>query len=246
LRGFAIADEKIPIHGKIMFRIINLHSGKLKVKFNQFPQQFLAQTLAVIFMKTTKKQIFTLIFLLIFCFGKSQDNWNYLKIDSLISDTLFSKNDFVLNPFMIEDENGSISSGLPKIDTNKYLIESNCIVDSNEFHKIRFVECERNKDTIIITIQEENPAYYDEIIIRIKDEKFKSEYKTAYKVYFPGQEYQWINRKQELILNSNDLDKISLINGWIDLEFLEIFELPKQKVKEKSIKINGYFKCNIE
>jgi len=45
LRGFAIADEKIPIHGKIMFRIINLHSGKLKVKFNQFPQQFLAQTL---------------------------------------------------------------------------------------------------------------------------------------------------------------------------------------------------------
>jgi hypothetical protein len=181
-----------------------------------------------------------------------QEQWDKINFKAALKDTLFVSDHFIYSGFTYSDDNGKLhssmadESGKEVIDTNLYLIGSDCIVDNGNEHQIRFCDCSYNSDTISVYIHDDNPAYTDNINIKGYNRSFSTIYKATYPVYFPGEKYVWKIKKQKLKVTTNQFQKGRWLNGFINLEIAEYFKSDTYPLSLSHIKIKGYFKCILE
>lgn len=80
----------------------------------------------------------------------------------------------MLNPLTMKTESGY--DNVP--DSTQYIIKSNAIVNSDSLRLMRFAELKRiDSDTLELKIFETNPAYSQNLTIKIVDNQFKSDFK---------------------------------------------------------------------
>lgn len=170
-------------------------------------------------------------------FGAAQESsWTQLDENSELSSVLFLHSDSILNPLTILTPNG-VYDGVP--DSNKYEIQSDCLINADPRWGIRFASAKLEDDTLKIDIQESNPALDPRVWITVHGNVFKAEYFF----YASG---PWVDRKfktveQRLTLKKPDLSKGDRLQGHIYLKS-ECTEGCKGKVFE----IQGFFKALIE
>ncbi|MCA9767053.1 MAG: hypothetical protein KC455_11625 [Carnobacterium sp.] len=166
---------------------------------------------------------------------KTQSEFDKIIIDGNLNSALFNSTDSILNPLTIKIENGY--DGL--IDSTSYAVNSNAIVNKDSLRLMRFVELKQiDADTLELNIYETNPAYSQNLIIKIVDKQFKSDFN--YLMSGPPIDPKVKRIKQELIVKSIPKQKGEIIFG--QFYFKGICESDCNG----EIEIKGDFKAELE
>lgn len=122
-----------------------------------------------------KLLIITLCSTLVSCgLKKTQTKFNKITIDKELNSNLFNSTEFMLNPLTLKTESGY--DNIP--DSTQYIIKSNAIVNNDSLRLMRFVKLKQiDSDTLELNIYETNPAYSQNLKIKIVGNQFKSNYK---------------------------------------------------------------------
>ncbi|TYA71390.1 hypothetical protein [Seonamhaeicola marinus] len=117
----------------------------------------------------------TLCLILVSCgIKKNQSQYDTIRVDKELNSHLFNSTEFMLNPLTLKTESGY--DNLP--DSTQYLIKSNAIVNNDSLRLMRFAELKRiDSDTLELKIFETNPAYSQNLTIKIVNNQFKSDFK---------------------------------------------------------------------
>ena len=112
------------------------------------------------------------------------------------------------NPLTLKTESGY--DNIP--DSTQYIVKSNAIVNNDSLRLMRFAEFKKiNSDTLELKIFETNPAYSQNLTIKIVDNKFKTEF--DYRISGPPIKPKIKRVKQELIVKSIPKRKGEMIFG---------------------------------
>ncbi|AFM26882.1 hypothetical protein [Desulfomonile tiedjei] len=116
-------------------------------------------------------------------------------------------------------------------------------------HRVRFCEAKLLDGVIDLFIHEDNPAFFDQLTIRIRNGMFTCQYWTGYKA--PGKgDWIWTTKRQELTLDKKVYEKGDLIKGRIDFECAEKPTNPKYIWKYgdylATIKVYGVFRTIVK
>ena len=125
-----------------------------------------------------KKLLIIILFTIIVACGVNKNKSEFEKItfDKELNSNLFNSTEFMLNPLTLKTEYGY--DNVP--DSTQYIIESNAIVNSDSLRLMRFTELRRvDSDTLELKIFETNPAYSQNLTIKIVDNQFKSDFKYS-------------------------------------------------------------------
>lgn len=158
-----------------------------------------------------------------------------ITIDKELNSNLFKSTEFMLNPLTLKTEIGY--DNVP--DSTQYLINSNAVVNNDSMRLMRFTELKQtNSDTLELKIFETNPAYSQNLIIKIIDNQFKSDFN--YVISGPPIDPKIKRLEQELIVKSIPKQKGEMIFG--KFYFKGICESDCNG----EIEIKGYFKAKLE
>ncbi|AUP79547.1 hypothetical protein [Flavivirga eckloniae] len=169
--------------------------------------------------------------------GIKNDKSEFDKItfNNELNSYLFNSTEFILNPLTLKTESGY--DNVP--DSTKYIVKSNAIVNKDSLRLMRFVELKQiNADTLELNIFETNPAYSQNLTIKIIDNQFSSEFE--YNMSGPLIEPKIKRLKQELTIKSIPKQKGEMMFG--QFYFKGICESDC----EGGIEITGDFKATLE
>ena len=122
--------------------------------------------------------------------------------------------------------------------------ESIC-TDFQYFHCIDSCKATIKNDTLILNFHQETASTYDDIVICIWHDKFRSSYRTVYFAFDSGFN-KWIPIKEKLILNTSNWAELTSIKGELQLEFQEIHvNYLGLESKTGKIKFSGPFNTTI-
>lgn len=139
---------------------------------------------------------------------KNQSEFDKIIIDGNLDSAFFNSTDSILNSLTIKTENGY--DGL--IDSTLYAVNSNAIVNKDSLRLMRFAELKRiDADTLELKIYETNPAYSQNLIIKLVDNQFKSDFN--YLMSGPPIDPKVKTIKQELIIKSIPKKKGEILFG---------------------------------
>ncbi|MDO5979338.1 hypothetical protein [Flavivirga spongiicola] len=157
------------------------------------------------------KKLHIIIFcsILISCGIKNnKSEFDKIIIDNELNSNLFNSTEFMLNPLTLKTESGY--DNVP--DSTQYIVKSNAIVNKDSLRLMRFAELKRiGSDTLELNIFETNPAYSQSLIIKIIDNRFKTEFN--YWMSGPPIEPKIKRLKQELTVKSIPKQKGEMIFG---------------------------------
>lgn len=156
-------------------------------------------------------------------------------INEGLSNNLFDSTEYILNPLTLKTESGY--DNVP--DSTKYLIKSNAIVNNDSLRLMRFAELKQiNPDTLELKIFETNPAYGQNLTIKIAGNQFKSNFN--YWMSGPPIDPKIKRLEQRLIVKSIPEQKGDPIFG--EVYFRGICESDCNE----EIEIKGHFKTKLE
>ncbi|WMI68188.1 hypothetical protein [Mangrovimonas sp. YM274] len=139
---------------------------------------------------------------------KNKSEFDKMTFDKELNSNLFNSTESILNPLTLKIESGY--DNLP--DSTQYSIKSNAIVNNDSLRLMRFAELKRiDSDTLELQIFETNPAYSQNLTIKIIDNQFKSDFK--YWMSGPPIDPKIKKIKQELIVKSIPKQKGEMIFG---------------------------------
>ncbi len=180
--------------------------------------------------------IITLCSILVSCGIKTEESaFDQIIVNNELHSNLFNSTEYILNPLTLKTEFGY--DNLP--DSTQYIVKSNAIVNNDSLRLMRFAKLKRiHSDTLELNIFELNPAYNQNLTIRIANNQFA----TAFEYQMPGPPVEpKIKRlKQELIVRSIPKQKGEMIFG--KFYFKGICESDCKG----DIEIKGDFKAELE
>jgi len=166
---------------------------------------------------------------------KNKTQFDKVVIDKELHSNLFSSTEFMINPLTLKTEFGY--DNIP--DSTQYIIKSNAIVNSDSLRLMRFAKLKRiDSDTLELKIFETNPAYSQNLTIKIVDNQFKSNFK--YWMSGPPIDPKVKTLKQELIIKSIPKQKGEMIFGTF------YFKGICESDCSGEIEIKGDFKAELE
>ena len=169
--------------------------------------------------------------------------------DPFFESNKWSYPDFVAKINDDRFEDGLTGKILKEKDVPRLKHTANCISSSRGDHLIKYCNARLLADgSIELYFHEDSPAYYDNLSITIKDNKFTSQYWIAHIAIKVGEpsELIWTTKKQNLILDKANYSKNDIIKGKIEFECLEKYNDPKYEGKSIKISISGVFKTTIK
>jgi hypothetical protein len=183
-----------------------------------------------------KLLIITLCTILVSCgIKKNKTEFDKITIDKELNSNLFNSTEFMLNPLTLKTEFGY--DNVP--DSTQYIIKSNAIVNNDSLRLMRFAELRRiDSDTLELKIFEANPAYSQNLRIKIVDNQFKSDFK--YWISGPPIDPKIKTLEQELSVKSIPKQKGEMIFGTF------YFKGICESNCNGEIEIKGYFKTELE
>ena len=122
-----------------------------------------------------KKNLLFISFLTLLSCGldTSESEFERIVIDDKLNKILFTSTDYILNPLTLKTEFGY--DNYP--DSTQYLVTSNAIVNNDSLRLMRFAKLKRiSSDTLELRVFETNPAYIQNLTIKIIDQKFSMEF----------------------------------------------------------------------
>jgi len=124
-----------------------------------------------------KKILLLLCLISISCVAqKGNTKFDKIKFDKELTHTLFTSTEYMLNPLTLKTEHGYDNVE----DSTQYVIQSNVMLDKDEYSKMRFVNVKRlEADTLELTIHETSPAHHLVLTTKIKDEEFTSSFRFS-------------------------------------------------------------------
>lgn len=160
---------------------------------------------------TELKNLLTIILytILVSCeIEKDKTEFDEITIDKELSSNLFNSTKFILNPLTLKTESGYDNVS----DSTQYIIKSNAIVNNDSLRLMRFAKLKRiNSDTLELKIFETNPAYIQNLTIKIADNEFKSDF--SYWMSGPPIDPKVKTLKQELTVKSIPKQKGDMVFG---------------------------------
>lgn len=183
--------------------------------------------------------------------GQPKQFESIVQYDTKIDDPFFKLNnwsypDFIvkINDDRFEDtETGKI---LKEKDVPRLRHTANCISSNRSNHLLKYCDARLLSDGYIeLYFHELSPAYYDNLLIIIKGNKYTSQYWTQHLIYRKSDSYIWTTKKQNLILDKIKYNANDIIKGKIEFECLEENINPKNK-ENHTISISGVFKTSIK
>ncbi len=161
--------------------------------------------------------------------------FNNIVIDNGLNSHLFTSTEFIYNPLTLKTESGYDNVS----DSTQYIITSNAIVNKDSLRVMRFAELKRmNSDTLELKIFETNPAYAQNLTIKIVEDRFTMDFK--FWMSGPLIDPQIKRIEQELTLKSIPKEKGDMIFG--KFYFRGICESDC----EGKIEIEGDFKAELK
>lgn len=114
-------------------------------------------------------------------------------------------------------------------------------------HEVRFCEARlRDKNKIDLFIHEHNPAFDDDLIVRIRNGRFTSHYRTFYRAG-PTEGLVWTTKRQKLTLDKKAYQKGDVIKGRIAVEILdEYIDAESPGRPPRRITLYGVFKTIVK
>ncbi|AFM23361.1 hypothetical protein [Desulfomonile tiedjei] len=114
-------------------------------------------------------------------------------------------------------------------------------------HEVRFCEAKlRDVDMIDLFIHENNPAFFDNLRVQIKNGMFTSQFWTLYKAG-PRKGLTWTTKRQKLTLDKKAYQKGDVIKGRIDIEILDELIHPQYPDRPpRFIQLYGVFKTVLQ
>ncbi|MFI0431041.1 hypothetical protein [Mariniflexile sp. HMF6888] len=183
-----------------------------------------------------KLLIITLSTILVSCgIKRNKTEFDKITIDKELNSNLFNSTEFMLNPLTLKTESGY--DNYP--DSTQYIIKSNAIVNNDSLRLMRFAKLKRiDSDTLELKIFETNPAYSQNLTIKIVNNEFKTEF--DYRMSGPPIEPKIKKLKQELTIKSIPKQNGEMIFG--SFYFKGICESDCNG----GIEIKGDFKAELE
>ncbi|MFC0878970.1 hypothetical protein ACE01N_20415 [Saccharicrinis sp. FJH2] len=112
-------------------------------------------------------------------------------------------------------------------------------------HCIENAEAKLSEDTLIIEFYKVTASTFDDLKIKVINDRFMTSYKTVYIAAQNGKNI-WIPKNECLKLNSNQFLEGKILKGTIDFDFQEIFIKPNgERIKTRIINFKGEFKTKI-
>ncbi|MGB0368098.1 MAG: hypothetical protein ACPGD8_01760 [Flavobacteriales bacterium] len=134
---------------------------------------------------------------------------------------------------------------LTKEDTSQRIHTANIQMKGREWNTIRFCDAKLVNDTLEIFINDFTASTYDNLKIRVFENRFSSQYWTAYVWNYQQKEFQWTTIEQSLILNQSELEFDKSIRGEIYFKCEERV-LGESKTKPDTIELSGVFQAVIK
>lgn len=178
---------------------------------------------------------FSLILFSLFA-AAQESSWTQLEENSELSSILFLHSDSILNPMTILTPNG-VYDGV--LDSNKYEVQSDCIINADPRWRIRFANAKHENDTLKIEIQESNPASDPHVWITVSQNVFSAEF--HFDASGPRVDRKFKTVDQRLSLIKSDLSKGERLEGHIYLKSECV-----EGCQGKYFEIEGFFKALIE
>lgn len=96
--------------------------------------------------------------------NSTKSEFNNIILDKNLNSKLFHGTDYIINPLTLKTNAGYDNV----IDSIKYLVKSNIIVNNDSLRTMRFTNLRQiHADTLKLNIYETNPAYYQNLTILI-------------------------------------------------------------------------------
>lgn len=185
------------------------------------------------------KKIQTILFLLVVSSSFAQTKNLSVVYDEHLDHPFFSTIDSIYNPLTLvfkDDKGRTHYDGVP--DSNKYAVQSNCIINNDPDINLRFGEAYYRNDSLIIVIYELNAAELMRLEMVIHKQKNSAEFSYATAALgIASMNLKYAN----LVINLNQFKKGDILKGKINFK-----STCTKHCGRKSLEGNGYFKCIIQ
>ncbi|UII77782.1 hypothetical protein LV716_08435 [Flagellimonas sp. HMM57] len=166
---------------------------------------------------------------------KDKTAFDTIAVDINLNSGLFDSTEFILNPMTLRTESGY--DNVP--DSTRYIITSNAIVNNDSLRLMRFTELRRiDADTLELNIYETNPAYSQNLTIKIVDNQFKSEF--DYRMPGPPLDPKVKTLRQKLTVKGIPKQQGEMIFGTFYFKGICVSDCSEE------IEIKGAFKAELE
>ncbi len=163
-----------------------------------------------------------------------------LEFDKTLDNAFFHESDSMYNPLtmVFRDDNGKMHyDNVP--DSNKYLIESNCMINKDPERTLRSTDARLKNDTLFITISEINASETNDILLTVYKEDLRVSFTCA--TPYTGTLDTPVSHCK-LTLQNEQFRKGEWLKGMVRISG----SCNNKLCREKNFTIEGYFKCTIE
>ena len=178
--------------------------------------------------------------------GQPQQMQSHVDYDSKLTDPFFQSDEWSY----WEDSREVPDTGMWLGDEEPRTLKYGARCFSTSFgskHEVRFCEAKLIDDNKIdLFFSEHNPAFDDELRVRITNGRFTCQYRTFYRAGIRDG-LTWTTKRQKLTLDKKAYRKGDVIKGRIDIEILDELINPKYPDRPpRVIKLYGVFKTTVE
>jgi hypothetical protein len=151
--------------------------------------------------------------------------------------------------FTIKDDSGHFEimeqRELIADDTAHLFYTAKCTTNVQGGYAIRYCYATKNKNKITLTFSDGMPAYASSFYVYIQDSTFACLVETVYPAFIQGEQRSILISKQKLVLNQSKFTQDDVMEGYIEIAFIETSIIPKKGVHKTPFYLKGFFKIKI-